>query len=227
MGKLYTIGHSQHEFQYFLHLLQKHKINYLLDVRSTPFSKFAQIYNKDTLKYLLSNNNISYWAMGKFFGARPKDRSLYSDSGYLDFEKVKKSELFLRGKDNVKLGLQRGNQIALMCTEKDPIDCHRAIMVAKAFFDDGIEVYHILPNGELQTHTELEKRLLNMYFPRDNQISIFRFMTTYEFTGFIHDSDLFNKSNYNRFDDNKRLLQEAYAKRNEEIGYRYAKEDNV
>ena len=204
MGRLYTIGHSQHKFEYFLSLLQKYDINYLLDVRSTPYSKYAETYNKDKLNYLLNQNHITYWPMGKYFGARREDKFLYSESGYLDFEKVRKSELFQSGVRSVELGLQRGNQIVLMCTEKDPIDCHRAVMVAKAFFDNGIEVYHILSDGKIQTHTELEKRLLNKYYPDRNQLDIFT---------------------YNEKLDNNKLLKDAYAKRNEEIGYHYGIEE--
>jgi hypothetical protein len=100
--------------------------------------------------------------------------------------------------ENVKLGLKRGNNIVLMCTEKDPIDCHRAIMVARAFSLDGIDVKHILPNGKFQTQQELDRRLLNRYFPNRAQLSIF---------------------DYNDPISDEENIKLAYRERNKEIGY--------
>lgn len=85
-----------------------------------------------------------------------------------------------------------------MCTEKDPIDCHRAILVARAFELRGIEVNHILSDGTLQNQRKLDERLLDMYFPEREQLSIF---------------------NYNDIPDDDEYITRAYRKRNEEIGY--------
>lgn len=198
MGLLYTVGHSQHEFEYFSKLLKKYEIDYLLDVRSTPYSKYAEIYNKEQLSILLSTKGIKYSFMGKFFGARPDNIDLYNEEGYLDFEKVSHSDLFIKGIENVIWGLERGNNIVLMCTEKDPIDCHRAIMVARAFFLNGIAVKHILPNGKIQTQQELDERLLDRYFPDRAQLSIF---------------------NYDKVMNDEENIKLAYRERNREIGY--------
>ena len=116
----------------------------------------------------------------------------------MDFEKTSHSDLFVKGMESVKLGLERGNNIVLMCTEKDPIDCHRAIMVARAFSLDGIDVKHILPNGKFQTQQELDKRLLNRYFPDRAQLTLF------DYNDPVSD------------EDNIKL---AYRERNKEIGY--------
>lgn len=199
MGKLFTIGHSQHTPEYFVSLLQKHSINYLLDVRSTPYSKYAEQFNRENIDVFLEDNDIRYSYMGKYFGARPTELSLYSNEGYLDFEKVAQSERFNIGAKNVILGLEQGNNIALMCTEKDPIDCHRAIMVARAFDLKGIDVYHILPKGDIQTQKELDNRLLDMYFGDREQLSIF---------------------NYKNIVSDEEYIIQAYRKRNEDIGYR-------
>lgn len=60
IGKLYTIGHSQHDVEYFIEMLMKHNINYVLDVRSTPYSKYAEQYNKDNIERVGSKKN-GYW----------------------------------------------------------------------------------------------------------------------------------------------------------------------
>ncbi len=199
MGKLFTIGHSQYTPEYFIKLLEKHSVNYVLDVRSTPYSRHAEQFNRESIHTFLDRNGIRYSYMGKYFGARPVELSLYNPKGYLDFEKVAQSERFNIGVENVILGLERGNKIALMCTEKNPIDCHRAIMVARAFDLKGIEVNHILSDGDIQTQRELDNRLLDMYFGDRKQLSIF---------------------NYNNVISDEEYIIQAYRKRNEEIGYR-------
>lgn len=198
MGNLFTVGHSQHTPDYFVTLLKKYNINYVLDVRSTPYSKYAEQFDKEIVSALLEKVDIKYSFMGNFFGARPVEVSLYSDEGYLDFERVTQSDRFNKGMKNVILGLEHENRIALMCTEKDPIDCHRAIMISRAFDKNEFEVNHILPNGGIQTQKELDNRLLDIYFPDRRQLSIF---------------------NYENVMSEEEYISQAYRKRNEEIGY--------
>ena len=195
---LFTIGHTNHSREDFLKLLKQHEITYLLDVRSTPFSQYTSQYNKDVISEFLQKSGITYCHMGKFFGARPEDKSLYTKENYLDFEKMRASELFKKGFDNVMKGLADGNNIVLMCTEKDPMDCHRAIMVARGFELQGIDANHILPDGKLQTQKELDARLLDRYFADRHQMSFL--------------------SNISEIPEEE-LLVEAYRKRNAEIGY--------
>lgn len=199
MGKLYTIGHSVHQVETFIGFLKTYGIDYILDVRSVPYSKFTKQFNKESIEKELFPSGISYFHMGEYFGARPSDKSLYNKSGYLDFEKVKKSAAFNKGVDNVLLGLDRGHVICLMCTEKDPIDCHRAILIARAFEERNIPVEHILSDGSLQTQEVLNERLIARYFPDAGQMSLFP-----------------DKSPTN----SDVLIKLSYEQRNADIGYR-------
>lgn len=160
---LFTIGHSLHQLDEFLLLLSKHGIDYVIDVRSTPYSKIAGDYNKESIEKQLLSRKIHYSYMGKYFGARQKNRSLYSKEGYLDFEKVRSTPLFQEGMDSIQKGLSQGYNIALMCTEKDPFDCHRAIMVARGFELEGSDVKHIMYDGSLIDQKEL--RYEELYAP--------------------------------------------------------------
>lgn len=193
-----SIGHSQHKPEYFIKMLKHHNVNYVLDVRSVPYSQFASDYNRENIKELLSKYNINYSYMGDFFGARPTDRSLYSKDGYLDFKKVRHSVPFIKGYNNVLKGIKQGNRIAFMCTEKDPIDCHRAIMVTKAFSDSGVRVEHILPDNSIQTQKDLDLRLLNKYYPERWQLSLFSPEAQTE----------------------EEYLELAYQRRNQDIGFK-------
>lgn len=197
-----SVGHSQHKTEYFIKLLKEHQVNYVLDVRSTPYSQFASGYNRENIRALLLNNGIVYSFMGEYFGARPSDKTLYSTQGCLDFEKVKRTENFKIGFNNVMKGVEQGNRIAFMCTEKDPIECHRAILVTKTFAESGVQVEHIMPDNMVQTQVDLDKRLLNMYYPEREQLSLFSM-------------DNLEEEEY---------LQLAYKKQNEKIGYSLERE---
>ena len=194
MGNLFTIGHSKHDINYFINLLKNYQVDYVLDVRSVPYSKYAAQYNKEVIAEGLRQANVNYAFMGNFFGARPKNPKLYNSDGQLDFELVLHSKLFNAGLNNVALGLKKGYNIALMCTEKEPIDCHRAILITRAFDLRNIPVEHILADGGLLSQKQLDEQLLDMYFPNRQQLSW--------------------------LGNGRDLLEEAYRKRNKDIGYR-------
>ncbi len=194
---LLSIGHSQHRVDFFISLLKSHNVNYILDVRSIPYSQFAADYNRERIKAALQSNGIKYAFMGNYFGARPTDTSLYSPNGYLDFDKVADSLNFRKAFDSVAKGVEQGYKIAFMCTEKDPIECHRAILVTNAFFKAGYSIEHIMPDNTVQTQQDINERLLDMYYSDRNQLSLFA-------------SENLSAEQY---------LSEAYKKQNEKIGY--------
>lgn len=193
----YTIGYSGYTVKQFLEMLKHFQINYVLDVRSVPYSKFAPQFNRELIQKSLASGKIHYAFMGKYLGARPEDRSLYSD-GYLDFEKMKESDLFKTGLQSVIRGIEKGNHIALMCAEKDPLNCHRAVLVGKALADSEVNVLHILQDGTIKTQSDLDNEMLDLYFPERRQPNLFETKSQEEY------------------------LKEAYRKRNAEIGYQIA-----
>ena len=171
--KIFTIGHSTVANTFFLKLLRQYKINCIVDVRSVPFSRHAPQFNKDELSKFLRKNRIRYVSMGQEFGARRGDLSLYTEAGYLDFEKTRNSNLFLHGVERIEKGISSGFSIALMCTEKLAIECHRSILVSKSFYDMGYEICHIQHDGNSYTHADLEMELIKHYFPNRNEINLF------------------------------------------------------
>lgn len=195
---LLSIGHSQHKIDFFISLLREHNVNYILDVRSTPYSQFAAEYNRESIKTILESNGIAYTFMGNYFGARPSDYSLYSPNGYLDFEKVANCLNFRKAFANVMKGAGQGYRIAFMCTEKDPVECHRAILVTNAFYKAGYSIEHIMPDSTIQTQEDINERLLDMHYPDRNQLSLFA-------------TENLSPEQY---------LINAYKKQNEKIGYR-------
>lgn len=155
---LYTIGHSNHEIAAFIDLLRQQGITALCDVRSHPYSRFVPQYSREPLKAALAAAGIAYVFLGKELGARSENPACYKQ-GRVQYERLAKEPIFLEGIDRVIQGMER-YRIALMCAEKDPIECHRALLVARKLFESGIPVNHILADGSLESHENMESRLL-------------------------------------------------------------------
>lgn len=163
MGKfrLYSVGHSNQSQEEFLELLKKHDINCIVDVRTVPASKYTPQFNLEPLKWFLRANEIQYLHFGDEFGARRTD-CLDAD-GQVNFEKAIDTANFKRGVERLMNGLQKGFRISLMCSEANPLECHRFALVSRFFYDNGLDVQHILKDGELASHVSLEKQMTDEY----------------------------------------------------------------
>lgn len=158
--KIYTIGHSNHSIEYFLNLLENQSIEAIVDVRSYPFSKFAPHFNKEELKSHLASKDIKYVFLGNELGGRPDSPECYLPDGTVDYEKVMSDSVFLEGIDRVKNGAE-DHTIALMCSENDPLKCHRTMMVGRHLKTNGYEVINILKDGSLEAQEEVESKILS------------------------------------------------------------------
>jgi uncharacterized protein (DUF488 family) len=161
MNRIYTIGTSIHSADEFCSLLLKHHIDAIADVRSVPYSKHTPQFNKDILVHSLQRASIRYLDFGAEFGARRIEQEAYTDNK-VDFEKVAKLPVFLSGVERISTGINKGFNIALMCTEKYPLDCHRFSLLSNSlskFLD--IDIEHILFDGNIVTQQSLENELLH------------------------------------------------------------------
>lgn len=155
---LLTIGHSNHETGAFLGLLAQNGVSAIGDVRSSPYSRYVPHFSREALKSTLTSAGVAYTFLGKEFGAR-SDNPLCYKYGKVQYDRLAQQPIFAEGVTRVIEGMKR-YRIALMCAEKDPIECHRALLVARAFFNQGIPVSHILADGSLESHDSMESRLL-------------------------------------------------------------------
>jgi uncharacterized protein (DUF488 family) len=160
-NNVFTIGHSTHAGDYFIGLLAKHGISALADVRSSPFSRFNPQFNREVLSRELRRQNIRYVFVGEELGARSKDPHCYLD-GKVQYDRIAQTELFKKGIARVLEGAERF-RIALMCAEKDPLTCHRAILVSRALVEMSVDVEHILPDGSIEAHSQLVERMLRQW----------------------------------------------------------------
>ena len=161
VNELFTIGYSPHILESFLRVLKKYKITAVADVRSSPYSQFKPEFNKETLKDFLKTNNIAYVFLGDYCGARVEDPSCYVN-GKVDYKLVAENQKFKEGLERIKNGM-KDFRIALMCAEKDPITCHRTILICRNLHSSGIRIKHILSNARIEKHEDSENRLMKLF----------------------------------------------------------------
>ncbi len=175
-GVVYTVGHSNHPIEDFLKLLKTHGISCVADVRSIPASRYNPQFNEHDLASFLKQRGIEYIYLGTEFGARQTGPDVLNEDGKVDFKKVQGSPQFKRGVKRIKDGISKGFKIALMCSEANPLDCHRFSMISGYMEDTGIQVRHILKDGALKSQKELEEENLIkregnnlLLFPQDSE----------------------------------------------------------
>lgn len=197
MGKsIFTIGHSNHECEHFIALLKSHTITAIADVRSSPYSRYADQFNRETLLESLKSARIAYVFLGNELGAKWCRPDCCSD-GRVDFELVARTGTFRRGLDRLRCGV-RQHRPAIMCAEKDPITCHRMILIARHISALSLDIFHISENGGIETQHEAESRILAAH-------------------GLPPDGGLFQTR--------AEMLDEAYRKQGREIAYQLTPED--
>jgi uncharacterized protein (DUF488 family) len=156
--EILTIGHSTHAPDRLLDLLHRHGVTAVADVRSSARSRFVEHVNAPALKALLGAAGIAYVPLGDALGARPRDRSVYVD-GVAAHARIAATDWFRAGLDRVIAGAER-HRICLLCAEKDPLDCHRAVLVGRHLKARGARVSHIHGDGALEPNAAFEQRLL-------------------------------------------------------------------
>lgn len=158
MKELFTIGHSIHLLERFVELLTMNDINALCDVRSSPYSRHNPQFNRELLKQEMTRRRIAYIYLGAELGPRSPDAACY-ENGKVQYNRLARTEIFQQGLARLRKGLT-SYRIALMCSEKDPLACHRLILVCRHLRENDIIIRHILEDGALEEQGAAEQRLL-------------------------------------------------------------------
>jgi uncharacterized protein (DUF488 family) len=157
---LFTIGHSNHDPAFFLGLLKMHAIAAVADVRSSPYSRFTPQFSKEELQTSLREAGLHYLFLGRELGGRSDNPDCYHD-GRVQYDLLAAEPAFVKGLSRLREAMAE-HRVAIMCAEKDPLDCHRALMVARKMFEAGTPVAHVLADGSLEKHEDMESRLLQV-----------------------------------------------------------------
>jgi uncharacterized protein (DUF488 family) len=157
-GQIFTIGHGGQTAEELLEHLQRHDVQYVVDVRSSPYSRFQPHFSQDPLSALLTRHGLRYVFMGAELGGRPDDPDCYID-GRVDYDTVRTKAFFRRGIDRLHSAQAQRFRVCLLCSEGKPWQCHRAKLIGVTLLDDGIDVLHILPTGETCPQDEAIREL--------------------------------------------------------------------
>lgn len=158
---LYTIGHSTHSIEKILRILKDNRLDVLVDVRSSPHSQHVSHFNREAMKQVFSQNSIKYMFLGKELGARRGEESSYVD-GRAPYDRIAQLPLFAEGIERVIKGI-RNYRIVLMCSEAEPLDCHRTLLVCRELVKQlpKLKIEHILKDGRRESHESAMLRLVD------------------------------------------------------------------
>ncbi len=163
---LFTIGHSTHTLSRFMDLLNLYAVQEVWDVRSQPYSKYNKAFNKECIERELSKNNMVYSFMGYELGGRTDNPACYDENNKLQYRRVAQLPVFQTALSRIKNKLKTCGT-ALMCSENDPLNCHRMILICRELCQktDSLkkEIKHILFDGSIRTNKEMERLLMDKF----------------------------------------------------------------
>jgi uncharacterized protein (DUF488 family) len=154
---IFTVGHSTHSLEEFVALLRRHDIAAVADVRSQPYGRLSH-FNRENLAAELMAAGIEYLFLGQHLGARREEEECY-ESGVALYARIATLPAFLEGLSRLCQDAEK-RRLAIMCAEKEPLDCHRTILICRHLREFGVQIKHILADGSLEDHALTEKRLV-------------------------------------------------------------------
>lgn len=146
---LWSVGHSNHTLEHFASLIHDEQIEFLVDIRSYPYSRIAPHFNREALKETMSARGIRYLFMGSELGGRPHRDEHYDLTGHALYGPMAAETGFQHAVDRLLAGAHE-HRLALMCSCGHPAECHRRLLVGRVLCQQGAELRHILPNGAVE-----------------------------------------------------------------------------
>lgn len=154
---MWTVGHSNHDVETFLALVQRHQVAHLVDVRSHPYSRYAPHFNRDELRASIEARGIRYTFLGAALGGRPRREDQLDAEGHALYDRMSTEPTFSDAIDGILRGASE-HRIALLCSCGAPHECHRRLLVGKVLCDRAAELRHILPDGDVLSERTVELR---------------------------------------------------------------------
>jgi uncharacterized protein (DUF488 family) len=159
---IYSIGYAGRTIAEFLGLLRQYEIEFLIDVRSQPYSKRYPDFARDALRQHITSAGMKYVVMGVELGGRPADPDCYAEDGRVDYAKVRQKAFYRAGIERLVKAHEGGYPAAIMCAEIKPEECHRSRLIGATLRDLNIPLLHITETGSLKTQDEVLPRQLNL-----------------------------------------------------------------
>lgn len=151
---VFSVGHSNHELDVFLGLLQRAGIEAVADVRSVPRSGYSPQFDRAPLERALAEVGTRYVFLGAELGGRPEEPEYYDADDHVRYDLVARSEQFEHGLARLLEGARR-YRVAMLCSEENPEHCHRRLLVARVLAERGVGVEHLRGDGTIASEAEL------------------------------------------------------------------------
>lgn len=155
---IYSIGHGTKKIEAFLNELNSYQISYLVDVRTSPYSKYNPQFNREMLKHDLEKAGITYVYLGDNLGGLPSDRSCYVD-GKVDYDLIKEKDFFKEGLKRLIIANEKNLNVAVMCSESKPEECHRSKLIGQELLKQNISLLHIISTAKTKEQTTVMNEL--------------------------------------------------------------------
>ncbi|MBK9743364.1 MAG: DUF488 domain-containing protein [Saprospiraceae bacterium] len=156
---IYSIGHGNKKIEDFISELMSFDIEYLLDIRSKPYSKWNPQYNQAALEMELKNNGITYVFVGDTLGGLPQDRSCYDYNGKVVYDLIKEKDFFKQGLERLTTAHQKRIHLAIMCSESKPEECHRSKLIGQELLNKEISLKHIVSKKRIKSQQTVMNEL--------------------------------------------------------------------
>ena len=171
---IHTVGHSNLSAESLVEMLKRRGITQVIDVRSTPYSRYVPHFNRDNIRATLERNSTSYTHMGDALGGRPQDDRLYDRDGRANYELMAQEKTFQDAIGQVEQMAEDGHTL-LMCTEADPLRCHRTLLVSQELTSRGANIIHLMRDDQQENHEETMEKLLAVWkLPRNGNAEMTR-----------------------------------------------------
>jgi len=175
---IWTVGHSNRSAEDFIALLREPDIELLVDVRARPRSSRFPHFDESALREILSDAGITYhWAgrhLGGFRAPAPDSPHVALPEGFRGYADHMQTEAFRRAIAQLR-NLARRGRTAIMCAEREPLECHRSL-IADYLLLEGVEVLHLVAPGETRAHqlrAEARRESAALIYDRRLQASLF------------------------------------------------------
>lgn len=149
MKKIYMLGHSNYPLEEFIEMLKREKISILYDIRLMPFSRYVPQYNQTTLPQELEKHGIEYRYVKELGPRVDGDKPLFDKDGF-KYDKAVNRQRIIDGIKKIDNEILETQNVVIMATKREPLECHRFLVLAPNFKKLGYEIYHILPSETIE-----------------------------------------------------------------------------
>jgi uncharacterized protein (DUF488 family) len=159
MATAFSIGYGNRDTDEVLRIICELGVRYLLDVRTSPYSRFSPAFSREPFEKACAAAGIRYVFIGDQLGGRPRSDRCYDEQGRVNYAVLEEEPYFLEGLQRLETALAKGLDIVLMCSELRPEQCHRSKLIGKALQDRGVALKHIDVDGSVVDQSAVMGRI--------------------------------------------------------------------